>query len=114
MFGVVRSATSDPLSAATSATLALVLPMSTTATMRGSTPPCREGLGVGESPGRGVCGGPPSLTLPRKGGGDGGSEIEVVDVVLGVNERRPEQNLAAVDDRELPEPAGLQFLRFRR
>jgi len=34
-----------------------------------SPPPCGEGLGVGVSPIHYLCGLPPSLTLPRKGGG---------------------------------------------
>jgi len=41
-------------------------------TLSRSPPPCGEGLGVGVRIG-GLCWAPPSLTLPRKGGGDGES-----------------------------------------
>ena len=38
-------------------------------------------------------------------------EIELIDVVLGEDVRRSEENLAAIDDFELAEFAGLKFRR---
>jgi hypothetical protein len=45
----------------------------------------------------------------RSGAGESELEVELVDVVLGKHMRRAEQNLAAVDNLELAQLAGLKL-----